>query len=121
MKINIKTTGVKLTPALEQYLSHKLSKIKNQIDESAGEAIAGVEIGKTTEHHRRGELFKAELTLDIPGQALSRSVSVEYDLYTAIDAMKAEILSQIKTKKGKEITLFRKGARQMKNILRGWR
>ena len=114
-------TNIELTPAIDQYLKYKLLKIKKYIDESSGEAIADVEIGKTTEHHKTGQFFKAEINLVVPGESLRRGSVEDYNLYTAILAVRDEIIQQIKSTRAKQTTLLRRGARRMKNMIRGFK
>ena len=121
MKTNVKAINVELTPAVDQYLRYKLAKIKKYIDESNGEAMADVEIGKTTEHHKTGPLFKAEINLVVPGQPLRRASVEDFDLYTAIVAARTEVVQQIKNSQQKQATMFRRGARKMKNMIRGFK
>ncbi len=118
MKINVKTTNIELTPALDQYLRYKLSKVKKYIDESNGEAMVDVEIGKTTEHHKQGQLFKAEINLVLPGQSLRRADIADFDLYTAIVTARDELVLQIKSTQQKQVTLFRRGARKIKEMMK---
>jgi putative sigma-54 modulation protein len=116
---NIKTTGLEMTPAIGSYIDEKLSNIErfiNATDESS--VIADLEIGKTTEHHKSGEIFKAELNLQIAGQLL-RAVATKEDLYAAIDEIKDEMIMQINTSHKKKNTMIRKGGRAVKNLLRG--
>ncbi|OHA58116.1 MAG: ribosomal subunit interface protein [Candidatus Vogelbacteria bacterium RIFOXYD1_FULL_44_32] len=121
MKTNVKTTNIVLTPAIDQYLRFKIAKIKKYIDESSGEAMVDIEIGKTTEHHRRGQLFKAEINLVVPGQSLRRADIEDYDLYSAIVEARDEIVLQIKATHEKQTTLLRRGGRKIKEMIRGQR
>ncbi len=107
-----------MTPAIEQYLSFKIAKVGKYIDESNGEAMVDIEVGKTTEHHRRGQLFKAEINLVVPGQSLRRANVEGYDLYTAIVEARDEIVRQITMTHDKKTALFRRGARKIKNMMR---
>ncbi len=118
MKTNVKTTNIELTPAIDQYLKYKLSKIKKYLDESLGEAMVDVEIGKITEHHKQGQLFKAEINLVVPGQSLRRADVQGFDLYTAIIEARDEIVLQVKSTHQKQATLFRRGARQIKAMMK---
>lgn len=120
MKINVKATNFALTESLSQYLDDKLSKLKKYLDESKAEVMVNVEIGKTTEHHRHGDVFKAEINLDLAGQGLKRSVVVDEDVYVAIILARDEVIRQIKTSQRKKGALFMKGARKIKEMLRFW-
>ncbi|MDQ5958128.1 MAG: putative sigma-54 modulation protein [Patescibacteria group bacterium] len=120
MKISIKATNIEITPAIEQYLFYKLSKLEKYLDESESEALVDVEIGKTTEHHRHGQVFKAEINLVVPGQVMRRANIEGFDLYSAIVSARDEIVSQIKISQDKNTTMFRRGARKIKDMMRGY-
>lgn len=123
MKTNIKATGLELTPALRAYLEEKLTHVERFIDPGDQSVIANVELGKPSQHHQSGEVFKAEINLHISGGDLYASTE-ESDLYAAIDIMKDEIISVIKTRKDKQNTLLRRGGRRIKGMLRSinpWR
>ncbi len=117
MRINIKTTNFSLTPAIQTYLEEKLNSLKKLLpnDESIS---ANVELGKTTKHHQKGDIFKAEVNLVLPNRLL-RVVAQEWDLRVAIDSVKDELQRKIKDNKEKNISLHKKGGRIFKKLLRG--
>jgi ribosomal subunit interface protein len=120
IQTEIKATALELTPAIKDYLEAKVLMIDKFVDSSAGGVLADVELAKTTGHHHlQGEIFKAEINLQANGNFYRASVTEE-DLYAAIDKMKDEIIRQITEKKSKKQTLFKKGARRLKGLLRGW-
>lgn len=116
MKKNIKATNILLTDAISDYVDKRLQAIEKFVKE--GEMIAFVEVGKTTNHHKQGEYFKAEFNIEITGTKYY-SVSETEDLYSAIDEAKEEIVRQItKTKKRKQ-DLYKRGAMSVKKMLKG--
>ena len=117
MKIKIKMTNFSLTPSIENYLREKVNALDKFLpnDESI---FADIELAKTTKHHQKGDIFKAEVNLKVPGR-LIRAVAEEWDLRAAIDAVKDELHRKITMNKEKNISLYRKGARFLKNLLRG--
>lgn len=119
MQINIKATAMELTPAIHDYVTQKLNSCRKFIKSgSDNEIIFNVEVGKTTKHHKEGDLFLAEINLDFEGNNL-RVVRTEEDLYAAIDVAKDELVEQITTLNKKKNTLVKKGGRTLKNILKG--
>lgn len=118
MKIIIKTTNIKLTPAIEDYINQKvggLDKFLNYVEEELKEAR--VEIGRTTKHHQKGDIFRAEVNLSL-GNKVLRSEAEEWDIKAAIDAVKDELEQEIKKYRGKQIARFKRGARLAKKLLR---
>ena len=116
MKINLKTTNFVLTPSIKVYLEEKLSSLDKFLP--ADDSIfADVELAKTSKHHQKGDVFKAEVNLKIPGR-LIRAVAEKWDLRIAINAAKDNLLREIKTNKEKNIYLYKKSARMLKKLLR---
>ena len=100
LKTNIKTTNITLTPAISDYLAKKLEVLEKYPQVSKHEVVAQVEVGKITEHHRSGDIFRAEIHL--VGSGLDfYAVSEESDLYAAIDLVKDEIVHNITQAKGR--------------------
>ncbi len=101
MKIKIKATGTKLTPAIKDYIEEKM----NMLDKYFGDikvTNCDFEIELTTKHHQKGDIFRAEANISVPGDLL-RVEKTEKDLYKAIDKVKDHMLRSIK--KYKEIKL----------------
>ncbi len=118
MNINIKATQIELSPALQNYVDKRLKKLGKFLDESESPASVQVEIGKETDHHKQGEVFRAEINIDWQGKRF-RAEAVKDDLYAAIDAVKDDIANEIKRARRKDTTLLRRGGRMVKNIIRG--
>lgn len=116
MKISVKANGFSLTPSTEEYLRLKLDHLDRFLpfDESI---IADVELAKTTAHHQKGDIFKAEINLRLPHRLL-RASAQEWDLRVAIDRARDTIQEEIKKNRTKDLSLFKRGARKLKNLLR---
>jgi len=117
MNINIKATNMELTSAISDYANKRLSSIEKFV-KTGEEMIAYVEVGKTTNHHKQGDVFRAEFNIEISGSKFY-TVSEKEDLYSAIDDAKYEIIRQIKTSKDRKQTLFKRGAVSIKKMLKG--
>lgn len=117
MKINIKTVNFELTPSISNYLEEKLNSLDKFLprDESIS---ADVELAKTTNHHQKGDIFKTEINLKTPGRFI-RVAAEEWDLRVAIDIAKDDLRREIVGKKEKLSSLYKKGARLFKKLLRG--
>ncbi|KKT14776.1 MAG: hypothetical protein UW83_C0012G0003 [Parcubacteria group bacterium GW2011_GWD1_44_9] len=118
MKINIKATSIELTQAISDYVYKKISSIEKYLDKSNTDIIAQVEVGRSTRHHKTGNIFRAEVHITGVGLDLY-AVSEMEDLYAAIDVVKDEIVHNVVQSKGKRQTLAKKGAGMMKNIMKG--
>jgi putative sigma-54 modulation protein len=117
MKINIKSTNMELTDTISQYVHDKLESIDKLINDVVG-AFAQVEVGKESNHHHKGDVFKAEINLRADG-VTHYAVIVKDNLYSAIDELRDEISEKIKSKKDKDRSRFKKGALVIKNMVKG--
>lgn len=119
MKINIKATGIEMTKAISDYVYKRVSHIEKYLDKRNNpDIVAQVEVGKSTRHHKSGNVFRAEVHITGVGIDLY-AVSEIDDLYAAIDMVKDEIVQNILQLKGKRETLARRGAKMMKNMMKG--
>jgi ribosomal subunit interface protein len=116
MSISIKSTLIELTPALSDYTEKRLSTITKYTE---GECLIAVEIGKTTMHHRNGEVYRAEVNVTTPLGRKYYATSEKADLYEAIDDVRNEIVREIKGGKSRSQTLFRRGALTLKRLVKG--
>lgn len=116
MKIQIKATEITLTPAIKDYAEKKILSLQKYF-QNEEDVLAFVEIGKTTQHHKSGEVFKAEVSIRAKGTD-HYSVSEKSDLYAAIDDVKDEIARSIVSSKKKKETLFRKGGAKIKELIK---
>ncbi len=109
---------MELTDALREYVEQKIRPLEKLTTVASESLHAAVEIGKTTHHHKQGNVFRAEVNLHI-AHDLIRAVAVQEDLYAAIDEMKQELAVDLAKHKGKKKTLFKRGAQAVKAMLRG--
>lgn len=117
MKLNIKATNIELTPAISAYVEKKLSGVAKFLGET--DSVARVEVGKVSQHHKSGDIFKAEVHIT-GGGADHYAVSEQSDLYAAIDTVKDELARTMSHDKGKRFARARRGARMVKDMMRGF-
>ncbi|MEK7505621.1 MAG: HPF/RaiA family ribosome-associated protein [Patescibacteria group bacterium] len=115
MQLQIKTTGLTLTPDIDSYLRKKLVAIEKLLVEHPT-AHLFVELAKASGHHEKGNIYKAEFTLR--GPALSHRAVVEAAaLLEAIDLGKDELVEEIRSAKDKRLAVFKRGAQKVKEML----
>ncbi len=117
MRINIKATGTELTPAIRDYVMGKIKSLQKFLP-AEHDPLLTVEIGKTTQHHKEGELFRAELQVTY-GEVSLRVQKIEHDLSAAIDVAKDELIDLITATGKKKTTLLKRGGRWIKDLTRG--
>jgi ribosome hibernation promoting factor len=121
MHKNIKAVGIEITPAIADYVEKKFSSFDRFV-KGASSASCDIEVGKTTQHHRSGDVFRAEVNLVVAGEQYF-AASEKEDLYAAIDEVRDEIIREITSRKNKSQTMMRRGSLRIKNMLKGldWR
>lgn len=89
MHINIKGTELDVTPALSEYIAKRLEPLARFVKryEEKKEIQMFVEVARTTKHHKKGNVFYAEVTLELPGKML-RAEATDSDARAAIDLAK---------------------------------
>lgn len=114
MKIIFKSKNFSLTPSIESYVQKKIKTLEKFLKNFDEETIKfEVEVGRTTNHHRGGDVFRAEVNLSI-GSQLIRAESEQDDLFAAIDETRDDLEQGIRKFKTKKDTIFIRGARSIK-------
>lgn len=115
MKINIKATNLDLTPAIRSYIEEKIGSLekylKRLVEKGAVEVF--IEIARTTKHHQKGPVFKAECNLELPGK-LVRAEHSDWHIRRAIDEIKKELQQEVE----KYTTKFRAQDSSKRNKIR---
>lgn len=117
MLISTKATDLELTPAITEYINKKLKALERHVSVDDESAHAEVEIGKTTAHHRSGDVFRAEINLHVAGKQF-RAEAVEIDLYGALDTVKDEMERELTTHKNKKMSVRKRWGQKIKTALR---
>ena len=118
MRTNIKVTNITLTPEISEYLEKRLGALEKLVRVKDESAMLDVEIGRTTKHHLSGDIFRAELTLNI-GSKNFRASSETGDLYNSIDEAKDEMMDELRSNKERTIHLVRQGGQKIKAMVKG--
>jgi len=116
-KTNIKATNYDLTAEIREYINHQISKFEKVLPPNTEEVILDVEVGKETDHHKQGLVYRAEFNLENKGD-LKRSVMIEEDLKAAIDLAADDLVRQIRKNKEKKKDIFRRSAAKVKNMMK---
>lgn len=121
MKINIQGKNMEVTTAIHDYVIKRvtnLGKLLNKMEEKTGEILVNFTVVKTTNHHKLGEVYRADCSIETKRGNYFSSVDEE-DLYTAIDAVKENLFRDISKTKEKKNALFYRGARKIKDMAKG--
>ena len=118
MNITIKATGLDLTESISAYADKKIRTLEKYLKQPSNAYIARVEVAKTTNHHKEGLIYRAEVHLSGNGINIFAVADAE-DLYTAIDLVQTEASRELSSRKGRHIRLMRRGQRAFKEMLHG--
>ncbi|MFA6520637.1 MAG: ribosome-associated translation inhibitor RaiA [Candidatus Paceibacterota bacterium] len=121
MQINLQSKNMELTEAIKDYVLKRvtnLEKLLSNIKTKAGEVKVSFEVSKSTNHHKAGEVFHADCSITIDGDNFYGSSDNE-DLYSAVDEVKEILFNEINKNKDRKQTLFRRGAKSVKKMLKG--
>src|SRR3989338_5522542 len=116
MRYKIYAKNLVLTPALRIYIEEKIIRpVELRMKKAAESDLPILEVGisRTTEHHRKGKVYHAEVNLRI-GSKLLRAVADDQDPRTAIDLKKKKMGGNLMLLREKRRAGGRRGARRVK-------
>lgn len=95
MKITIQGSNLELTPALTEYIENKIGSLEKFLKKFSPEnALARVDVGRLTRHHRKGIVYHVDVNLFIPGGNI-RAAHDDEDVRKAIVAVKDKLQREI--------------------------
>lgn len=106
MILNIKATNLELTPRLKKYVTEKVNMLEKYYD---GILEVRAEVELTSKHHRKGDIYRAEFNVRVPGKLL-RVEKTTKDIYKAIDKVKDHMVLGLKKYKEKLRDRNRRGS-----------
>jgi len=121
MKITIHSKNLEITTAINDYVNLKIShaeKFLGHNQDVIDAAEFNVDIEKTSNHHKEGDIFMAEVVALVRGKSFTVKSQKE-DLYQAIDEAKDEIVKVLEKNKEKHASFVRRGGAKLKNMIKG--
>lgn len=104
MEYSLKGTNLEITEGIRTHLAEKIE----HLDRFYHRIIrARFELELTTHHHHKGDIFRAEGNIEVPGMLL-RAEAIDRDLYTAIDQLSHKLKRELARFKERLITKTRK-------------
>ena len=95
MKVTIKATNLKLTPAIKKAIEEKIATLDKFIPRIGASVEAFVEVALETRHHKKGKIYYAEADIKVPGKII-RAEAKEENIYQAINEIKDELQRLLK-------------------------
>ncbi|MFB6226444.1 MAG: ribosome hibernation-promoting factor, HPF/YfiA family [Candidatus Paceibacteria bacterium] len=111
MVINIQFTDVESTDALRNYAHDKIEGLQKYFDNIQQ---ADVDVGRTTDHHQKGDVYYAKAKLHVPGDMI-RVKKETTDLYKAIDKVRDHMTVELKEYKDQLNSVDREEIRETKS------
>jgi len=119
MNITLKATGFDTTPSISEYVDRKLSTLEKFFGDKKDSVLIRVEVGKTTDHHKNGNVFRAEVHISGLGGKDIYVAEETPDLYASIDKVRDEAERRLSHAKDRKMSLMRRGGARIKNMIRG--
>ncbi len=113
LKIDISSKDLKLTDAIIAGVEKKIGGLDKYLQNSGGPVEVRVEVFKSSNHHKKGEIFEVVANLKLKG-TLIRVETAATELYKAIDLAKDELKREITKRKAEKIDVRRSGSRTAK-------
>jgi ribosomal subunit interface protein len=113
MNLHFKRTNCGTDARLENYIEEKLAFLHKFQDQAE---LVGVEIEKIA-HHKTGAVCRIEVNVKQNGKVY-RAEATEDTFEAAIDLVKDELIAELRKVQGKRHSLWRNGARRLKEMMR---
>src|ERR1035437_523029 len=93
LNVNLKGTNIELNFAVKDYVLKRvtnLGKLLSKMKQNNREIMVNFDVGKSTNHHKSGDVFHADCLINIDGEEFYSSADNE-DLHDAIDNVKESL------------------------------
>ena len=95
MKISIKATNIELTAPLKEYIEEKIGGLGHYLKRVDADSVSvQIEVGRDSNHHQKGEVYRAEVHLELPTGQL-RAEETDWDIRVAIDSVRDKLRREI--------------------------
>jgi putative sigma-54 modulation protein len=118
MQINLQGKNIEVTEAIKDHVLKKVTNLEKLLSNIEGDVRVNFEVGKSTNHHKSGNVFHADCIIKMDGKEFYASADSE-DLYGAVDEIKETLFKDIQKNKDRTQTLFKRGAISVKKMLKG--
>lgn len=117
MNISIKASTDSLTAATREFIEEKFSALDKLTGGSAMPASLSCEIEESMAVERAGAKYRAEGNLSVDGK-LYRAEATSGTLEGAVDRVRDDLLRELRSARGKERGLLKRGGAALKRMLR---
>lgn len=118
MQINFKGTNYELPSNISALAKRKVDSLTKYLGKGKENARAYVDLGKETEAHQNGKIWRADINFDVDGNRFYAK-AVEESIEVAIDRSVSELARELQTARKREQSLAKKGGSIIKSMMRG--
>ena len=118
MKYTIKATDMALSVSAGEYIAKKMAALDKVAAHFAGAVTATVEAGRTTRHHRSGDVFRVEIMVHIKKKDL-RAEATGGTVLEAMDKAQEDMRTELERFKEKSVDSVKTSGRAIKKMLKG--
>jgi ribosomal subunit interface protein len=125
MEIHFKSAHTKdiaeeVTQKVTEAAQRKISRLQKYLGKHTGPIHVYVELGKVTESHQSGKVWRAQINLDAQGKRYHADALGEH-IEPAIDTAIKELEAELRKAKMKNVSMLRKGGGALKSFMRGFK
>ena len=108
---------MKITDAIRNHVEKRVEGLSKIIDADDPTILVDVEVGKISNHHKSGDVFRAEINLRY-NRKQYRAVSETGDMYGSVDEAQKQMMSELRRSKSKKKSSMKKGGAEIKRMSR---
>lgn len=116
MQINFKGTNYELPATISALAKRKVEGLMKYLGKDKEHARAYVDLGKETEAHQNGAIWRADINFDVGGMRFYAK-AVEESIEKAIDRSVNELAKELQTARKRRQGLPRKGGGIIKSLM----
>lgn len=118
MKYTIKATDMELSASVGEYIAKKMAGLDKIVAHFEGSVAAEVEAGRTTRHHRSGDVFRVEIMVHVKKKDL-RAEAMGKTILEAMDKAQEDMRTELERFKEKSVDSVKTGGRAIKKMMKG--
>ncbi len=118
MKYTTKATDMALSASVEEYVGKKMAALDKIAAHFDGMVKAEVEVGRTTRHHRTGDVFRVEIMIHVKKKDL-RAEATGKTVLEAMDKAQEDMRTELERFKEKSVDSVKTGGRGIKKMIKG--
>ncbi len=119
MQIHFKGTNYELPANVTALVKRKVEGLAKYAGRGKDTARAYVDLGRETGAHQNGNIWRADINFDADGNRFYAKAITD-SIEKAIDTAVAELASELKTARKRQLSLMRKGGSTLKTLMRGF-